>query len=288
MFQKGLEPGKTAQIASLDDIITWEPGRIAVFTGIPGHGKSEIVDYIVCRLNMIHGWKAAYYSPENYPLELHYSKIASKISGKSFSSKYMGHGEFTRTFEYINNNFFFIYPEEDITVDNILSKGKYLIRRYGINVLVIDPYNKLDHGRERNESETEYISRFLDKISMFSKQHNCLVILVAHPRKMDRKKEDNGKYEIPTLYDINGSANFYNKADYGLIVYRDYGESSVKIIVSKVKFKHLGMGGEAQFTYNTINGRLTEYAKEPDYESYLNKEWKEPEKIILETQECPF
>jgi len=288
LFQKGLEPGKDTQIASLDEIITWEPGRIAVFTGIPGHGKSEIVDYIVCRLNMIHGWKAAYYSPENYPLELHYSKIASKISGKTFSSKFIGRGEFERTFEYINNNFFFIYPEEDITVDNILTKGKYLVRRYGINILVVDPYNKLDHSRDRNESETEYISRFLDKISMFSKQHNCLVILVAHPRKMDRKRDDGNKYEVPTLYDINGSANFYNKADYGLIVYRDYNENSVKVIVSKVKFKHLGMGGEAHFTYNTINGRLTEYAKEPDFESYLNKQWETPEKITLELQEVPF
>jgi twinkle protein len=35
------------------------------------------------------------------------------------------------------------------------------------------------------------------------------------------KINDSGKYEIPGLYDINGSAAWYNKADIGLSMYKE-------------------------------------------------------------------
>jgi twinkle protein len=79
--------------------------------------------------------------------------------------------------------------------------------------------------------------------------------LVAHPRKID-------KSEIPTLYDIAGSANFYNKTDYGITVHRVKDEetgimtNTIEVYVQKVKFKHLGNQGVAKFQYNMNNGRF--------------------------------
>ena len=66
------------------------------------------------------------------------------------------------------------------------------------------------------------------------------MFLVAHPRKIE---SEGGQYKKPTLYDISGSADFFNKAYNGLIVYRnigqrtEYGSDSVKIYVEKVKRK---------------------------------------------------
>jgi twinkle protein len=287
LFINGLQPGATIGVGDLDRLITWETGRVAVVTGIPGHGKSEIVDYIVARLNIIHGWKVAEYSPENYPFEIHHSKISSKICGKSFDSKYITQGEFEKVFDYVNDNYFFIYPEENVTIETILEKAKYLVRKRGIKILVIDPYNKLEHSRQSGESETDYISRFLDKISMFAKQNNCLVILVAHPRKMNPQKDNHNMFDVPTLYDINGSANFYNKCDYGLVVYRNFIDGIVKIIISKVKFKHLGQGGEVDFNYNSVNGRIHLTYETADFENYLTKQWinSEPELLLPEPDE---
>jgi len=59
-----------------------------------------------------------------------------------------------------------------------------------------------------------------------------LLIIVAHPRKQDGE-------EI-TLYSISGSANWYNKADHGIILQR-VGESAVKVIIGKSK-DHETMG----------------------------------------------
>lgn len=59
-------------------------------------------------------------------------------------------------------------------------------------------------------------------ITEFAVQHNCLVVLVAHPRKMNRNPVTNTTPRVE-MYDINGSADFFNKADYGIVVERDKG-----------------------------------------------------------------
>ena len=289
MFISGAETGFGVGIEEIDKAVTWETGRLAVFTGIPSHGKSEFVDYICTRLNLIHGWKVGYFSPENYPVKYHYSKLASKISGKKFEKGYISREEYDRTFDYISNNFYFIYPEEDMSVDNVLAKAKHLVRRYGIRVMVFDPYNKIEHMRDRGETETEYISRFLDRMIMFGKRHNVLVFLVAHPRKME--KAANGAYIKPTLYDINGSANFYNKADYGISIYRDFNTNKTTASFLKVKFKHLGDGGDVELKYNYINGRYenidSEFREWSD-KSYLDKEEEVLPPRLEPTDSCPF
>lgn len=51
------------------------------------------------------------------------------------------------------------------------------------------------------------------------------------------------------------SVNFYNKADYGITVYRDKGADMVYIHFIKIKFKHLKDGGTIACKYNFKNGR---------------------------------
>lgn len=272
LFVNGMEKGAGIG-AQFDTACTWELGRLAIFTGIPGHGKSEFVDFLATRLNIVHGWKAAFFSPENWPVKYHYSKIASKIVGKEFSASVIKTEDFEKSFDYVKENFFFINPEEDMTIDNILDKAKFLVKKRGIKVLVIDPYNKLEHTMKTGESETNYISKFLDKLVMFARVNNVFVALVAHPRKMG--KDAAGNYDVPNLYDINGSANFYNKADYGITVYRDRNINQVFIHFLKVKFKHLGDGGTVQCSYNFKNGRYepenTEFSQW-DFSNYLDSE----------------
>lgn len=270
LFVHGMEKGNPIDLEKFDKLMTFELGRLVVITGIPGHGKSEFVDFIVIKLNILYGWKAAYFSPENYPIKYHYSKLCSKITGKKFQLGYISEKDYNETFDYIDDNILFIYPEEDMTIENILIKAKLLVKKKGIKILIIDPYNKIEHLREKSESETEYISRFLDRLTTFGKKYNVLIFLVAHPRKMDR---NGSAYSMPTLYDINGSANFYNKCDYGLIVYRDFAEKKTIINVQKVKFKHLGDGGQIELMYNYNNGRyeLIDDINQWDNSNYLHQ-----------------
>ena len=253
-FEVGVQRGKTIDVPEIDKNISWETKRLAIITGIPGMGKSEFVDYLITKLNIIHGWKAAIFSPENYPLKYHYAKIFEKIIGKQFSKNKTSEFEFDLAFEYIVNNFFYILDEEDMTIERIFNLAKILIKQKGIKILVIDPYNKIDHQITKGVSETAYISVFLDKLIQFGKFNDLLIFLVAHPTKMQ-------KGDIPTLYNVSGSAHFFNKCDYGFTIHRPTNletnklESFVDIHWQKIKFKHLGEDGVSQMKYNYNNGR---------------------------------
>jgi twinkle protein len=158
MFINGIPKGKTINEYEIDKYCTWETKRLAVVTGRPGSGKSEFIDYIICRLNLLQGWKAAYFTPENYPLKYHYAKMFEKLIGKEFNSNKSQQIDFDIAYEYILNNFFYILPENDLTIDKILLNAKIYVKSKGIKILVIDPFNKLDHQIGKNQTETQYIS----------------------------------------------------------------------------------------------------------------------------------
>lgn len=257
LYDLGIQKGKELNQPEIDKCITWESGRLAVVTGIPSSGKSEFVDYIIAKLNFLYGWKAGLFTPENYPLKFHYAKLFEKFIGKKFSKNDCKEIDFDMAYDYIRQNFFYILNEESFTLKTILDSAKILIRTKGIKILVIDPYNKLEH--DYNDSETQYISRFLDQLISFAKINDILIILVAHPRKMS--KTSTGKFEVPSLYDISGSANFYNKTDYGITVHRKSNEQNIMInevdvYFQKIKYKHLGEQGIVNLKYNYINGRF--------------------------------
>ena len=258
LFVEGLKPGLKIGHRNLDELITWETKRLAIITGIPSSGKSEFIDEICVRLNIMHDWKVGYFSPENFPTELLISKLASKITGKRFDSGKggMDHSEYSSVKKYINSNFFFTNPDEEYTLDNVLSKAKILVRKYGIKIFIIDPYNNLDE-EPAGKNESDEVRLKLKKMQQFCRKNDILFILMAHPRKMNKDKD--GRLEVPTMYDINGSSHFYNMADYGLTVHRRYEEETVEVHVQKVKFKHLGHNGLATFKYNIPNGRYVPY-----------------------------
>jgi twinkle protein len=271
LYEVGVQSGEVIDEAAIDEYITWETGRLAIVTGVPASGKSEFVDYLVTKLNVKHGWKAAFFTPENYPLKFHYSKLFEKLIGKKFSKGRTSEIEFDMAFEYIQDNFFYILNEEDFTAKSILDSARILVKTRGVKVIVIDPYNKIDH--QYTDSETQYISRFLDQIIQFAKMNDVLVFLVAHPRKMGKT---DGKIDVPSLYDISGSANFYNKCDYGITVHRKVDDQNVminevEIYFQMIKFKHLGKQGIIHLNYDYDSGRFGKNT--PDKSNWLNKEF---------------
>lgn len=257
LFEHGMQKGVTIGHDNFDRLCSFETKRLCVVTGIPGSGKSEFIDEIAERLNMRYGWRFAYFSPENAPLAYHASKLIEKFTGKHFDKDHLGYGEYRQVKEHLETDFYFISPKNDFRLETILEKAKFLVRRKGIKALVIDPYNRLENEQGSGRNETQYISETLDRLTNFAQQNDLLVILMAHPTKLPKNKD--GVVEAPTLYDISGSANFYNKADFGLVVHRNRIEELTEVYVQKVKFRHLGECGVAQFKYNLNNGRYTPY-----------------------------
>ena len=303
LFEHGMKKGVTIGHDNFDRLCSFETKRLCIVTGIPGSGKSEFIDEIAERLNMRYGWRFAYFSPENAPLAYHASKLIEKFTGKHFGKETLTFGEYKQVKQHLETDFFFIAPKQDYRVDTILERAKFLVRRKGIKALVIDPYNRLEDESE-GQNETKYVSKLLDKLTNFAQMNDVLIILMAHPTKMQKNKE--GELEIPTLYDISGSANFYNKADFGIVVHRNRLENTVEVYVKKVKFRHLGECGMALFKYNLTNGRYCPYVNgiEPNWDNrnHLQEEIKRREQEAFEAahfdfddlpfgdteEECPF
>ena len=255
LFDNGFGPGADTGWEAMDNICTYERRRLLIVTGVPGDGKSEWIDELVLRLCLRHQWKIAFFSPENNPVVYHLRKLIEKLTGRRFQNGCgMTEGLLIRSEEYLTENVSHISLNGNVTPDRVLAKARELVVRRGCRIIVLDPLNRFDHNPLPGQTETQYLSNLLNKFSEFATQYNCLVVVVAHPRKMNRNLVTNTTPRVE-MYDISGSADFYNKADYGIVVERDKDAGVTRVYVDKVKFKHLGTGGVASFIYDPVNGR---------------------------------
>lgn len=270
IYENGVSEGYLTGIENIDKLFQFDLSKLAIITGIPNHGKSEFVDFICMQMNKLHGFKTLYFSPEN-DIQNHIPKLFNKLSNKKISG--LDKDEYVNYITYITNNFFFINYDNVIKLDEIIKEAELQIQVNGINVLVLDPWNCIESDRPAYQTETEYVSSVLGKLQRFAKKHNILIMLVAHPRKME--KDVNEKYKIPSAYDINGSANFYNKADYVLTVHREFEDDYTRVKVDKVKFKNLGEQGTLYLNYDMVSGNYYDCGDITDTPFLVEKRIKE-------------
>jgi len=233
-----------------DNYLKIAMGEWSIVSGIPNSGKSDIVDQILCNLATKHDFRCAMFSPESFPYEGHIKRIANKLNNKNCDSD-----DLNNTKDFIEEHFFWIKIDlENLTLKGILDAFRDLVFQKGINVCVIDPWNMLDHSAQRDFS---YIGRILSEITQFCQQTKTHLFLVAHPRKIESVE---GVYKKPTLYDISGSADFFNKAYNGIIVYRCIGQKTkyksdaVRVYIEKVKRKENGQLGDFEVAPDFLNG----------------------------------
>jgi twinkle protein len=143
--------------------------------------------------------------------------------------------------------------DTELDLDYIIELAKVAVLRDGVRLLVLDPWNEIEHKRGPDETETEYTSRAIRSLKRFALNYECAVWLVAHPRK----PHSDGNPKPPSLYDLAGSAHFANKADYGLIVHRDdMGGTEIDVRVVKVRMGLPGKPGRARLNWDQS---LSEY-----------------------------
>jgi len=239
---------------TVDEYYKVRPGEMTILTGYTGHGKSEFLDALLVNLAQEHNWCFGVCSLENLPYERHIVKLVQKFSGKPFfpdNNERMTKAELAQAESFVDNHFHFINPQE-VNIDSILEIASALIYRYGIKGLVIDPYNELDHNRQVGITETEYVSQFLSKVRRFARQKDIAVWVVAHPTKPNKDH----KISAPDAYDISGSANWANKADNALSVFRIKG-NEVQIHIKKIRFKEVGKIGVVDLKYENKSGRYS-------------------------------
>jgi twinkle protein len=239
-------------------------GQLTVITGIPSHGKSSVMDDYIIALVNDYGFKASWFSPEHNPKGIHQSSFAKKVIGKKFWGDYrMSETDLDAYIKWANEKIYITSQDDDLpTWDWLFDKMKEQIYFYGIKIFMIDAFNKVIMSTG-HKTEIDVV---LTKLTNFCVRHDVLIFLVVHPTKM-RKKED-GSFEIPTLYDCSGSADFRNQTHNGITIYRifeDENNSGKTIFINtKTKFEFQGeINGTANLQYCEENGRFFSNGKSP-------------------------
>lgn len=233
-------------------------GELIVVTGIPGHGKSTWVLNLLINLATQHGWVSAIFSPEMPTVPQLRDKLRRIRVGQSLDG--VDCRRLAETDHWLQQHFVFIdadpsgRDDDDYDVDWLRDRATDAVLRDAIRVLVIDPWNEIEHARRRDETTTDYIGRCIRALKRFARLYEVVVIVVAHPTKEVGR---DGESRPPTLYDIEGSAHWFNKPDHGIIIDRPNPDADEGVIrVAKVRFEETGDKGAVRMRFDRPSARF--------------------------------
>lgn len=215
----------------LDENYRVRLGDFCVVTGIPSHGKSAFVNDFFCRLASAHGFRIAWASFEQEPTRDHRRALRTWFMQNPDRDREI---PVAQADAWIDRHHRFIVPSEDddVTLEWMLERMEQAVIQHDCQVIVIDPFNEMDHMRDHDETETEYVGRAIKRFKRFAKAFQVHLVVVAHPTKI--RRDESGKTPMPNLYDIAGSAHWNNKADVGIVVHRESEEfTAIKVAKSR-------------------------------------------------------
>jgi len=258
-------------------------GHLRTVTGIPSHGKSNFLEWYILNLLAENDYKASFFSPEHSPYELHQSNFIQKFYGRSFWSDKGGaritKSEINDYIEWANEKIYITCPDKSQSPswDFIFETFRDQMYAYGINIVVIDAFNKVLFNDKGNK--LDMINEVLTRLTSFAQKYNVAIFLVAHPTKM--KKNEVGKYEKPSLYDVSGSADFRNQTHDGFCIYRDDDWTSFVNLKTKESFQG-EIGSEERYKWHSPSGRYFHVMDKPSTEPLVK--FNEQKPLISENE----
>ena len=157
----------------------------------------------------------------------------------------------------MDNAFRFLRRKRGTTLDanRLLDRIEYGVRRYGCEVVIIDPVNEIDHRVPRGMSKTDYMGDFIMSLKQLADDYRLLMIVAAHPPKDRNKTRGNGIY---TLNDGADTSHYGNKADIGWAVWRpNLSDGPTYLNIDKTKDSEvMGKQALAKLSFDETLGRF--------------------------------
>lgn len=223
-----------------DDCYFLVVGTLTVWTGFAGAGKTSLLMFIIANL-LRRGLHIAMGSFETAVKPILQQKLREAISRTA--SVNLRPEQIADADAILRERFTIVAqdsddPEHELTLEETLELARVSVMRDGCKLFIVDPWNEIEHKRRPDESELAYTSRAIRAWKAFARSYQCAVWIVAHPRK---PAEYGKSATVPGLYDVSGSADWANKADYGIVVHRpDKKSTIVEMNVTKVRMGHPG------------------------------------------------
>ena len=224
------------------------PPQTVIVTGRANEGKSQWTLAVVANLARIHKMKCAILQFEDNPDRnrddlLLYAKAWAKDSSQGIGDPQ----------DWVNRMFVAVTPsearevEEDLNLDWLEARIEEAVLRHGCRVVLIDPWNEIEHMWGRQDTEALYLNRALGHINRLKRRYGLAIFIVAHPNNAASHQ----KIDELSLYCINGGAAWRNKADIGVVVAGDRATPDRDIKVDKSKdFHRMGIPGTVTMRFD--------------------------------------
>ena len=194
--------------------------QLTVITGIPSHGKSTWLDAYLARMASRHDWRTLFFSPERSRPD-HAARLVALAAGQPLTR--LTETAVDALLGWVDEHFCWLDDTAQTTVASLAAAARHLAAT-GLDALVIDPWNWVEGNKPDGVTTAEHIGRSLAELMRLAHTAYLHVFVVAHPTKMRRHETGRlkGAYLVPRPYDISESANWANRPDWCIAVWRDH------------------------------------------------------------------
>lgn len=210
----------------VDRRLAFEAGAMSVGTGTPGMGKSTLVTWVMHALTKHEQVRCGMMAFETHPHRIrdHLSRLET---GMPFDD--LPAAKARDFMARMDERFRIVHRTYDGNSGHNLGWLEKMVYTLAVRdqcrIIVIDPWNELEHLPEPSESLTNYINFALQQIRQWAEALEVHICLIAHPKKMDMGH----KPRPPLGYDVADSAAFANKPSLGFTIHGERGESGALV-----------------------------------------------------------
>ena len=294
-----LETWRPQVHAPIDELLPICPGHLSVWTGVPGYGKSSLLNAIAWSISRRDGMRIAHGTFETSPQREYLDDCIGFLTGAA--AEKASEEERERVRNWVQERITFIVsdgyvgPGEeeffDADLEWFFEGARTAVVRDGCRIVILDPWSQIEHARSNNEPETTYIQKSIRRAKQFARTFDVHVAIVAHPTK--QRKLDDGSYAMPEGYEISGSAHWFNGVDLGVTIHRappiligldgtnkGPDPKSTRVLIRAWKKKNhriMGKPGDAYASFDSNTGRYTsaehweEFTQEKAYPEPQNR-----------------
>lgn len=187
---------------------------VTIVSGLPSSGKSSFLNQLISNV-IDNGDKVWIFSNEmnsNILSNWLTTSLAGSGNLKRYENSYTGEPfyklpqEIKKKIRDYYEGQLYIYKDDGPNDEDSLFKSmEECVRKFGIRTLIIDNLMCIALNNENND-KYDAQTAFFRRLIKFTKKFNVAVIIVCHPKKLERGVKD------VDMYDISGSSNIINLA----------------------------------------------------------------------------